>query len=178
MAEERTFEPGNGDPRLFDQFCHEHEAALFTFALRRIGNREDAADLVQDALTQTWRTISQVDPSAGGYAKWCYRILRNLCIDYRRKKRPRTAEDEELERAVDKSAPRPEEVYENRVTSGQVREAMLSLDDKYCEVLLLRFQEEKSYEEIADILEVPITTVETRIHRAKKMLQAKLKRHV
>lgn len=178
LADERTFEPGNGDPRFFDQFVHEHEQALYTFALRLIGNKEDAADLVQDALTQTWRTLSQVDPSAGGYAKWCYRILRNLCIDYRRKKRPRTAEDEELERAVDKQTLRPEEIYEHRVTSVQVREAMLGLEEKYCEVLLLRYQEDKSYEEIAEILEVPITTVETRIHRAKKMLQVKLKRHM
>lgn len=157
---------------------HEHEQALFTLAFRLVGNKDDAADLVQDALTQTWKTLSQVDPSAGGYTKWCFRILHNLCIDFRRKKRPRTAEDEELERTIDKQSVRPEEVYENRVTSSQVREAMLSLDEKYSAVLLLRYQEEKSYEEIADILEVPITTVETRIHRAKKMLQAKLKRQL
>lgn len=167
---------GNGDPRLFEQFVREHEQEVFTFALRMIGNREDAADLAQEALIKTFETWWQVDPgSTGGYLKWCYRILHNLCIDYRRKKRPRAAEDEELERAVDRAAPRPEEIYEHRVHAAQAREALLALPEMYREVLLLRHQEELSYEQIAEVLEVPVTTVETRIHRARKMLQLKLK---
>ena len=155
----------------------EHEQDVFTYALRMIGNRDDAADLAQDALIKTWDTWSQVDPgSAGGYLKWCYRILHNLCIDHMRKKRPRSAEDEELERAVDLEAARPEDVYEHRVNAAQVREAILVLPLKYREVLLLRYQEELSYEQIAEVLEVPVTTVETRIHRAKKNLEVLLKR--
>ena len=127
---------------------------------------------------QAYRTIAQVDPSAGGYVKWCYRILHNLCIDFLRKKRPRAAEEEELERAVDRTTLRPEDVYEHRTAESQVREAILSLPEKYREVLLLRYQEEMSYERMAEVLEVPLTTVETRIHRAKKMLQEKLKRQM
>jgi RNA polymerase sigma-70 factor (ECF subfamily) len=97
-------------------------------------------------------------------------------VDYLRKKRPRLAEDEELERTVDRQSERPEEVYENRVQSSQIREALAALDEKYRAVLLLRYQTEMSYERIAEVLELPLSTVETRIHRGKKMLREKLKR--
>ena len=168
--------PGLGDLRLFEQFVHEHEQDVYTLALRMMGSKEDAEDLTQEALIQTFRTWSQVNSeTASGYVKWCYRILHNLCIDHLRKKRPRTFEDEELERASDRETIQPEEVYEHRVNSAQVREALLALPEKYREILLLRFQTELSYERIAEVLEVPLTTVETRIHRAKKLLQVKLK---
>ncbi|MCZ7646748.1 MAG: sigma-70 family RNA polymerase sigma factor [Planctomycetota bacterium] len=169
-------DPGFGELRLFDQWVQEHHQQVYTFILRMIGNPEDAADLTQDALLQTFRTKSKVDPDSAGYVKWCYTIARNLAVDYRRKKRPRAAEDEELERAVDARTLRPEEVYEHRVKSAEVREELLALPEMYREVLLLRYQTEMSYEQIAEVLEVPVTTVETRIHRAKKMLRERLER--
>lgn len=168
---------GSGQLRLFEAFVREHEQDVYTYVLRMTGQRDEAADLTQEALLQTYRTWSQVDPdSAGGYLKWCYRIAHNLCVDYLRKKRPRLAEDEELERTVDRQSERPEEVYENRVQSSQIREALAALDEKYRAVLLLRYQTEMSYERIAEVLELPLSTVETRIHRGKKMLREKLKR--
>ena len=117
----------------------------------------------------------KVDPDAsGGYVKWCYRIARNLSIDSLRKKKPRATDDEELDRAADASSLKPEEIYEHRVQSATIRECIQSLEEKYRDVLLLRCQEELSYEQIAEILEVPVSTVETRIFRAKKMLREKL----
>jgi len=165
---------GLSDPQLYEQFVREHEAQFYTYALRMVSNKEDAADLVQDAFLQAYRTFSQVDPAEGGYVKWCYRILRNLCIDFRRRKRPRGAEDEELERAVDHSTLRPEDVYEHRTTQAQIREVILTMREEYREVLLLRYQEGLSYEKIAEVLEISHSAVESRIFRAKKFLQEKL----
>jgi RNA polymerase sigma-70 factor (ECF subfamily) len=163
--------------RQFTQFCREHEPSIFTYILRMVGSREDAEDLTQEALLQAYRTWNQVDPElAGGYVKWCYRIAHNLAIDLLRKKKPRYADDEEMERAADDKSPRPEEVYEHRVRADQVREALGELDEKYREVLILRLQEDMSYEKIAEILEVPVSTVETRIFRAKAMLRQKLEK--
>lgn len=170
-------EPGLGDHRLFEQFVRDHEADVFTYILRMVNSKSDAEDLTQEALLQTFRTWSQVDPnSTGGYLKWCYRISHNLSIDFIRKKRPRRAEEEELERTADLSGHRPEEVYEHRVQAAQVRDSLQSLPEMYRSILMLRYQTELSYEKIAEILDVPVTTVETRIHRAKKMLRDKLKR--
>ncbi|MCK6472537.1 MAG: sigma-70 family RNA polymerase sigma factor [Planctomycetes bacterium] len=170
--------PEDGDLlRLYARFVQEHWQDVYTLVLRLVGNKEDASDLTQEALLQTYRTWSSVDPnSSGGYLKWCYRIARNLSIDFLRKKKPRGAEDEELERSVDQEALRPEEVYEHRVQAAQLREALMELPVMYREVLLLRYQSEMSYERIAEILDVPVTTVETRIHRAKRMLRRKLER--
>ncbi|HYG77468.1 MAG TPA: sigma-70 family RNA polymerase sigma factor [Planctomycetota bacterium] len=163
--------------RQFAQFAREHEASIFTYVLRMVSSREDAEDITQEALYQAWRTWNQVDPeAAGGYVKWCYRIAHNLSIDTLRKKKPRAADDEEMERAADTKSLRPEEVYEHRVQAGQVQDCIQSLDEKYREVLILRYQEELSYEKIAEILELPVSTIETRIHRAKKMLREKLER--
>lgn len=170
--------PEDGDLlRLYARFVQEHWQDVYTLVLRLVGNKEDASDITQEALLQTYRTWSSVDPnSSGGYLKWCYRIARNLSIDFLRKKKPRGAEDEELERSVDQEALRPEEVYEHRVQAAQLREALMELPVMYREVLLLRYQSEMSYERIAEILDVPVTTVETRIHRAKRMLRRKLER--
>ena len=161
----------------FAQFVREHEASIHTFVFRMVGSREDAEDITQEALLQAYRTWNQVDPDvAGGYIKWCYRIAHNLSIDSLRKKKPRAAADEELERAADQRSLRPEEVYEHRVQSGQIRDCIQELNEKYREVLILRYQEEMSYEKIAEILELPVSTIETRIFRAKKMLREKLHR--
>ena len=161
--------------RQYTQFVREHQTSIFTYVLKYVGSREDAEDITQEALLQAYRTWSQVDAEVpGGYVKWCFRIAHNLSIDLVRKKRPRYADDEEMERAADIKAPRPEEVYEHRVQATQVREMLNELPEKYREVLVLRIQEEMSYEKIAEILEVPVSTIETRIHRAKQMLRDKL----
>jgi len=168
-------EAGLAELRLFELFVQEHEADVYTFLLRMVGNRDEAADLTQEALTQTWRTWTQVvAESEHGYAKWCYRIAHNLAIDFLRRKRPRPAADEELEYAIEERVPQPEQVYENRIQANEVREALLGLEEKYREVLLLRFQSDLSYEEIAEALDIPVTTVETRLHRAKNMMREKL----
>ena len=163
--------------RQYAQFVREHSTSIFTAVLRIVNSREDAEDITQEALLQAYRTWNQVDPDVpGGYVKWCYRIARNLSIDLMRKKKPRYADEEEMDRAADIKSPRPEEVYEHRVQSTQMRETLNELDEKYREVLILRYQEELSYEKIAEILEVPVSTIETRIHRAKAMLRDKLSR--
>ena len=163
--------------RHYAQFVREHETNILTYVFRIVGSREDAEDVTQEALLQAYRTWHQVDPElAGGYVKWVYRIAHNLAIDLLRKKKPRAADDEEMERAVDQRSLKPEEVYEHRVQSNQVLECIQALDEKYREVLILRFQEEMSYEKISEILELPVSTIETRLHRAKKMLREKLER--
>jgi len=161
--------------REFAQFVREHETSLFTYVLRMVGNKEDAEDITQEALLQAYRTWLQVDPNgAGGYVKWCYRIAHNLAIDSVRKKKPRGVDEEEVERTADTRALRPEEVYEHRVQAGRMKECIQELEEKYREALILRYQEDMSYEEISKVLELPVSTIETRIHRAKKMLREKL----
>src|SRR5437764_430255 len=94
--------------RQYTQFVREHETSIFTYVLRMVGSREDAEDLTQETLVQAYRTWNQVDPElAGGYVKWCYRIAHNLSIDLLRKKKPRYADDEEMERAADVKSPQP-----------------------------------------------------------------------
>src|SRR5471030_641007 len=144
--------------RQYTQFVREHSSSIFTVVLRIVNSREDAEDITQEALLQAYRTWSQVDPDVpGGYVKWCYRIAHNLAIDLVRKKKPRYADDEEMDRAADEKSPRPEEVYEHRVDAMLLRETLNELDEMYREVLILRVQEEMSYEKIAEILEVPVS---------------------
>src|SRR5438034_3187928 len=94
---------GQTNLRQFAQFVREHEASIFSYVFKLVCNREEAEDITQDALLQAYRTWNQVDPeAAGGYLKWSYRIAHNLAIDAKRKKRPRGAEEDEMERAVDR----------------------------------------------------------------------------
>ena len=166
-----------GSLRMFAQFMREHETGLFNYVLRLVGSREEAEDITQEAFLQAYRNWMKIDPGEpGGYVKWCYRTAHNLAIDALRKKKPRAIDEEELERATDERSLKPEDVFEHRVQSNTIRESIQSLPEKYKDVLILRYQEELSYEQIAEILEVPLSTVETRIFRAKRMLREKLGR--
>jgi len=166
-----------GSLRVFSQFMREHETGLFNYVVRLVGSREEAEDITQEAFLQAYRNWTKIDSAEpGGYVKWCYRTAHNLAIDTLRKKKPRAIDDEELDRATDARSLKPEDVFENRVQSNTIREAIQSLPEKYRDVLILRYQEELSYEQIAEALEVPLSTVETRIFRAKKMLREKLDR--
>ena len=173
------------DPDLRHSF--EEEAlpllpGLYRAALRLTRNPTDAEDLVQEAYLRAYRSFHQFTPGTNLKA-WLYRILTNQFINtYRKKQRePQTVPDEEVEdwylynrlarEAPDSSA---EAVVLESMPDEDVRAALEALPETYRAAVLLADVEGFSYKEIAEILEIPMGTVMSRLHRGRKALEKAL----
>jgi len=136
--------------------------------------REDAEDLLQEIFVKAYRYLNDFDQSLK-FSSWIYRIAHNQVISQWRKmkSRPQVIKFEADEDFL-KFIAADEDLAlntERKFESEEVRELVDSLDEKYREVLVLKFIEGKDYKEISDILQKPLGTVATLINRAKKQLK-------
>lgn len=156
---------------------------LYGAALRLTRNKESAEDLVQETYAKAFQKFHQYKPGTNIKA-WLYRILNNTFINqYRKDQRsPKTAggdqvEDWQLAAAAshdDRGLPSAEVEALDRIPSGQVRDALEELSEDYRMVVYLADVEGFSYKEIAGILDIPIGTVMSRLHRGRRILREKL----
>ena len=173
------------DQAVFSDLAMEYMPALYTAALRMTRNSADAEDLVQETYLKAYRAFASFELGTNLKA-WLYRILTNTYINtYRAKKRrPEIADVEDIEdlylyrrlsgdQASGLGRSAEEEALE-RFTDTDVKEAIESLPDTFRMAVLLADVEGFSYKEIAEITEVPIGTVMSRIHSGRKALQKAL----
>lgn len=170
--------------RLFEKEFLPQIDALYTFAYHLTYNEHDANDLVQEAYLNAYRFIDKYQEGTNAKA-WLFRILKNAFINqYRKKsKQPQKVDIDNVfnvsEEAVEKPVGRMDlrdELYQN-LMGDEVTIALNSLSIEYRTVILLCDVEGFSYEEIAEILELPIGTVRSRLHRARNLLKEKLKKY-
>jgi len=173
------------DQEQFSDLAMEYMSALYTAALRMTRNPSDAEDLVQETYLKAYRAFGSFELGTNLKA-WLYRILTNTYINtYRAKKRrPEIADVEDVEDlylyhhlAGDPSAGlgrSAEDEALDRFTDTDVKAAIESLPDSFRIAVLLADVEGFSYKEIAEITDVPIGTVMSRIHRGRKSLQKAL----
>lgn len=134
-------------------------------------SREDAEDVLQDVLVKTYYNLNGFDPELK-FSSWIYRIAHNETVSAIRKKNVRPTvplEVEDIERFSD-SVDMTRDI-DNSLDRKMIDEALSKLDEKYREVLVLRFLDEKDYIEIADILKKPVSTVGNLILRGKKLFK-------
>jgi len=173
------------DQATFADVAMEHMPSLYTAALRMTRNAAEAEDLVQETYLKAYRAFGSFQAGTNLKA-WLYRILTNTFINaYRAKKRrPEQADVEDVEdlylyhrlggleaAAAGRSA---EEEVLDHFTDDEVKEAVESLPEQFRLTVLLADVEGFSYKEIAEILDVPIGTVMSRLHRGRKALQKRL----
>ena len=146
-------------------------------AYRLCGDYNEAADLAQEAFIQVYKALGRYDANKKFFS-WMYRVAHNTCINVLQKK-PKAATDldsiAEIIADTDNIANQPEAAYYNKELGEMIDEAILSLPDKFREPIYLRYVKELSYQEIGVYLELPVSTIETRLFRGKQMLQKKLK---
>ena len=163
-----------GNEDAFAQLVALHEKRVYTLALRMTGNREDAADVAQEAFLSAWRGLPSFRGDAG-FSTWLYRLTSNTAVDHLRKTRRQRTEaslnDDALSLDAADPAPTPQDQAESESLREAVRWGLGELSPEHRKVLLLREYQELSYEEIADRLSVDLGTVKSRISRARAALR-------
>ncbi len=159
-----------------------HASRLYRFAYRLTHNERDAEDLVQDTLLRAYQKFDQFQPGTNPMA-WLLVILRSIFINkYRKRKREgvhlNLDELGQSERApkveVSWGPNTPEDFLMHHLLDIELRDALEKLPQHYLEVILLVDMEEMSYREAAEVLDIPPGTIMSRLHRARKTLQAQL----
>ena len=132
-----------------------------------LGNTDDAADVLQDAVATVLR-VRSYDPSKGTFKAWFLAVVRNRCIDVLRRRRP-DLDIESVEAAADEDEG-PEAVATQDEMARIVKREMARLAPDHREILILREFLDLSYAEIGRVLGVPAGTVMSRLHRARSAL--------
>lgn len=169
----------------FDALVLRYQDRIFNTVWRICGNRSEAEDLTQEAFVKALQAIDRFDGRSGFYT-WLFRIATNLALSERRRAARRQTysldsagpEDDRGGLPADQRPGAPGAEPEARACADEshalVLAALASLDQEHRAVVVLRDMESFGYEEIAEILEVPIGTVKSRLHRARMALREKL----
>lgn len=174
-----------GSEKAFRELLRRYERPVFSLIYRMVRDRGIAEDLSQETFIRTFNAIASYNPGYK-FSSWIFKIAHNLTIDHLRKKRidtisihgsPDAVTPDEQARTrlvLESTYERPDAYVENIELGGQIEAAIARLRPEYRAVTLLRHVEGYSYQEIADILELPLGTVKTYIHRARLELKAAL----
>jgi RNA polymerase sigma-70 factor (ECF subfamily) len=170
-----------GDEKAYRELVERYQAQVYHLALRMVRRSEDAEDLTQETFVRMFRALSRYDPSRP-FAAWLFTIASRLCIDHIRRRRAGTISltrrdwdsEEEYELEVEDPGPRPDEVTSRAEEEQRTADLIDSLPPHYRIVVILRHQQDLSYEEIAEALQMPLGTVKARIHRARALLKTRL----
>jgi RNA polymerase sigma-70 factor, ECF subfamily len=165
-----------GQTEAFGQLILKYQDRLYNTLLHVVGHAEDARDIVQEALVQAFLKLETFQRHSAFYT-WLYRIAFNAAMTHRRRKR--TAVSLDHARETSRMEPvdcedNPVEALDRKERCGQVRQAIARLDKEYRSVLVLREIDGCCYETISEILDLPIGTVRSRLHRARLQLREML----
>ena len=171
-----------GSQRAYTALSDRHRQAVYHIVYKIVRNEETARDLVQETFMKAFSSLASYR-SEYRFSTWLYKIAANCSIDYLRKKRidalsldrPVETKDGTVELEVADYSFHPERDLERKQQRINIEEAIDSLPPKYREVIVYRHKDDKSYEEIADLLNVPVGTVKARIFRARELLKKKLR---
>jgi RNA polymerase sigma-70 factor, ECF subfamily len=168
--------------REFEALALPHLDGLYAAALRLTKNPRDAEDLVQDAVLRAYRFFDKFERGTNIKA-WLYKILTNTFINrYRRNTKERNIVEDERDSVQDRllsrdaadAAENPERAYLDRMLSDDVLKALDSVPVDFRLAVILADLQDFSYKEIADILDVPVGTVMSRLFRGRRILQKQL----
>ena len=167
------------NPELLDQLIEVYQHRLMRYLLFLTGKREVAEDLFQE----TWMRVLLRGAQYNGKARfdtWLFTIARNLVIDLSRKRTMASLDemsegkDDDRPFEIAMSGPSPLDQFQERENCAEVGEVLLKLEANYREVLVLRFYEELSLEEIAGVTRAPLSTVKSRLYRGLAALKPEM----
>jgi RNA polymerase sigma-70 factor, ECF subfamily len=171
-----------GDIGAFNELVELYEKRVFNFAFRMSGNYDDANDVAQEAFIRVFNSINTFRGEAN-FTTWLYRIVTSVYLDERKKQKSHlhTSLEEYIEleenavtRQIESEGPLPADVAEEAERNGVLHRAIQELPEYQRVMVVLYHTQNKSYEEIAEIMKLPIGTVKSRLNRARLALKEKL----
>ena len=171
-----------GSQDAYREIVDRYQRPIYSLVIRMVRDPSTAEDLAQDVFCKAFKALGSFDHSRK-FSSWLFKIAHNTAIDHLRKRRVSTVsleiEDTEmndpLRSYADPNAENPEESSRRQELAVAIELSLEGLRPDYREILVLRFEQEKSYEEISEITDLPLGTVKTHLHRARKALAGDLK---
>lgn len=160
----------NGDQEAFGKLVELYQRRVYTVIYRFVRNHTEADDLAQEAFIRAFKAMGRFDLRYP-FSPWMYRIAINLTLNYIKKRKLQLV-DVDLERRP--SGNNPQTVMEQDETRRKVHKAIAKLPLKLRQVLVLRVYEDWPYARIAEVLEIPVGTVMSRLARAREALKEEL----
>lgn len=165
-----------GDRRAFEGLIGLHSPKVYNLALGYTGRHHDAEEIAQTVFVKVWKALPQFR-GASAFSTWLYRLTLNACTDHYRRERKRrgdlSLDDPDLAPIRD-AAPSPEEIVIQREEEAILRKALAELPEQHRVILILREMDGLDYQEIAQVLELQVGTVKSRLARARRALREKL----
>ena len=164
-----------GNTEIFATLVERHQKTIFNLLYRMLGDYDDAAEVSQEAFLSAYRSIKRFRGDAS-FSTWLYRIAVNHANTRRKSAalwQQRVAWMESMEPAGD-GGPDPADALEQTEMRERVQAALNSLESDDATIILLRDLQDVPYEVVADMLNIPIGTVKSRLHRARRALKARL----
>ncbi len=169
-----------GEPAAFGELVIRYQDRLFNTLVRVCGEAEEARDVTQEAFVQAFVKLESFQGKSAFYT-WLYRIAFNTAISRRRRRKPTASLDEARESAgIEPADPdaRPEANLERTEQAAQVQAALATLSDEHRTVLVLREIDGRDYDTIGQMLDIPVGTVRSRLHRARLQLKEEMERRI
>ncbi|WP_353948716.1 RNA polymerase sigma factor SigW [Sporolactobacillus sp. Y61] len=172
-----------GDHQAFAELVDRYKNSVFNICFRMVGNRQEAEDLSQETFIRAYNHIDRFDINRR-FSTWIFRIATNLSIDSLRRKKASVSLDAEVPGTdglslntmlsdPDESS-HPDKHLLRSETEQWVQHGIAQLPEKYRSAVVLKYIEELSLKEISEVMDLPIGTVKTRVHRGREMLRKTL----
>jgi RNA polymerase sigma-70 factor (ECF subfamily) len=177
LSEERELirRAQQGETAAFETLVQEHASFVYNLALRTLNDAHEAEDVAQEAFVRAWQALPQFRATAQ-FRTWLYRIVTNLCYNrLPQLKRELAALDPAEEVVLSDGRQAVERALLTAELRQQIFTAIDNLPQSYRLLVTLRHLQELSYQEIAEVTEMPLGTVKTGIFRARQMLQERLR---
>jgi RNA polymerase sigma-70 factor (ECF subfamily) len=164
-----------GETDAFEILIRRHQKTIFNLVYRMLGDYDEAAEISQETFLSAYRAIGSFRGDSN-FSTWLYRIAVNHATTRRKSLNTRQQRNVPIENTepVTDPHPGPAESIEKKEISQRVQQALNSLEPEDATVILLRDLQDVPYEEVARVLDIPIGTVKSRLHRARRALKAEL----
>jgi RNA polymerase sigma-70 factor, ECF subfamily len=171
-----------GERNAFDDLIRRYERKVYNFAYRLCGNYDEASDVASETFVRVYNAVQNFRGDSS-FITWLFRIVTNVYLDEKKRQRARPyqsleeiieLEETAVRRQIEDPEPTPDQRAELRERTDILQAAIDSLPDYQRMMIVMYHTENKSYEEISEILDLPIGTVKSRLNRARLSLREKL----
>ena len=165
-----------GNKEAFSVLVERYQKQIYSLAYRLCGDYDGARDLAQDSFLKIYESLNRFDPDRKFFS-WMYRVAHNVCVNALNKKQQELVPLDNIidfEPSLPDARTQPEVSFEQKERQRLISQALLELPEQFRIPLTLKYIEGFSYKEISERLQLPESTIETRLFRGRKMMQKKL----